>query len=334
MKYLRKNTKVQSKHANGNELSFCGPKGFRKFLYDLNHNKFLLFLASPVLIWCALFCYVPMFGIVLAFKDFDYSLGIFGSPWNGLKNFEFLFKTDDAWIITRNTVCYNLVWIPLGIICAVFLAILFDALSKKKVSIVNKTNQTLSLLPYFLSWVVVGYFIDTILNVDKGLINQIRMSLGMEKINWYSDTKYWPVILTLVNQWKNIGYSSIIYYSTIRGFSVEYYEAAKVDGASWFQQVRYITIPLMIPIITIMGIMAIGGIMNSDFGLFYIIPKNSGALYPVTNTLDTYIYNAMTTGSDLAVTGAVNFYKAVVGFALILITNSITRKISAENALF
>lgn len=288
----------------------------------------------PGVIWFILFAYVPLFGISVAFKDFDYAKGIFYSDWIGLKNFEFLFKAKDAYVIIRNTLLYNVVWIPLTIFCAVTFAVMFDVLAKKKLNIWTKTTQTLSLMPYFLSWIVVSYFVTGLLDFDKGVVNKLLISLGMEPVNWYFEADKWPFILTIAHMWKGVGYSCIIYYSTIRGFSPEYYEAAWIDGANWYKQLRYITLPLLRPTITIMFILAIGSILSSDFGLFYFIPKNSGMLYSTTSTLDTYIYNGMTAGGDFALTGAANFLKSVTGFVLVLITNAIVNKISPDNALF
>lgn len=306
----------------------------KKFARDLGRNKVYLLMLLPGVIWFILFAYVPLFGISVAFKDFDYAKGIFYSDWIGLKNFEFLFKAKDAYVIIRNTLLYNVVWIPLTIFCAVTFAVMFDVLAKKKLNIWTKTTQTLSLMPYFLSWIVVSYFVTGLLDFDKGVVNKLLISLGMEPVNWYFEADKWPFILTIAHMWKGVGYSCIIYYSTIRGFSPEYYEAAWIDGANWYKQLRYITLPLLRPTITIMFILAIGSILSSDFGLFYFIPKNSGMLYSTTSTLDTYIYNGMTAGGDFALTGAANFLKSVTGFVLVLITNAIVNKISPDNALF
>lgn len=306
----------------------------KKFFRDVVKNKMFLLMLIPGVIWFVMFCYIPMFGVVIAFKDFNYADGIFGSPWCGFKNFEFLFKAKDIYLILRNTIGYNIVWIPASIAIAVLFAIMYDALAKKKVNIWTKACQTVSLMPYFLSWMVVSYFVTGILDYDNGMINKLLRFFGSEPVNWYMEPKYWPLILTVANFWKGVGYSSIVYYSTIRGFSPEYYEAARLDGASWYQQVKYITLPLMKPIITIMLIMSVGGILNSDFGLFYFIPKNSGMLYSTTSTLDTYIYNGMTSGSDFGATGAINFVKSVVGFLMVITANGVVRKYSAENAMF
>ncbi|MBR6729434.1 MAG: sugar ABC transporter permease [Clostridia bacterium] len=302
-----------------------------KFLKDLNKNKSMLLMALPGMAWYILICYVPMFGIVIAFKNFNYVDGIFGSPWSGFENFKYLFSTTDAFVITRNTILYNAWFIVFGIVHAAFIAILFDMLGKTKLS---RINQTVVLLPHFLSWVVASYFTFGILSVDKGIANQIVRFFGGENINWYAETKYWPFIIAICREWKAVGYASIVYYSTIRGFDVEYYEAAKIDGANWFQSITRITIPLMKPIITIMFILNIGSVMRSDFGLFYIIPKNSGLLYSVTSTLDTYIYNGMTGLGDMGSTAAAGLYQSVIGFLLVVGSNFIVRKISPEDALF
>ena len=302
-----------------------------KFLKDLNKNKSMLLMALPGMAWYILLCYVPMFGIVIAFKNFNYVDGIFGSPWSGFENFKYLFSTTDAFVITRNTILYNAWFIVFGIVHAAFIAILFDMLGKTKLS---RINQTVVLLPHFLSWVVASYFTFGILSVDKGIANQIVRFFGGENINWYAETKYWPFIIAVCREWKAVGYASIVYYSTIRGFDVEYYEAAKIDGANWFQSITRITIPLMKPIITIMFILNIGSVMRSDFGLFYIIPKNSGLLYSVTSTLDTYIYNGMTGLGDMGSTAAAGLYQSVIGFILVVGSNFVVRKISPDDALF
>lgn len=300
-------------------------------LKKIKQNKALLLMALPGLAWYIVFCYLPMFGTIIAFKQFDYSKGIFGSPWVGFENFKYLFATSDAMVITRNTILYNAFFIAWNILSSVTIAVVFNMLGKTKL---NRFNQTVLLLPHFLSWVVASYFVFAILSVDRGVANKIIVALGGERINWYAEPKFWPLILFLCNEWKKIGYSSIVYYSTIRGFDTTYYEAAKLDGATWFQTIIHVTLPLMKPIITIMLIINMGSVMYSDFGLFYIIPKNSGMLYSVTSTIDTYIYNGMTGIGDLGSTAAASLYQSLVGFILVMGTNLIVKKISPENALF
>lgn len=303
----------------------------RKFLKDLYKWKTILLIGLPGVIWFALFSYAPMGGIIVAFKDYNLMEGIWGSPWNGFKNFEFIFKSNDLLVMLRNTIGYNIVWIPLNMIIAVFFAIMFDALGKNKF---NRINQTLSILPHFLSMVVVSYFVDGFLNSDKGILNHILTFLGFEPKIWYKEVSVWPFILTIVQSWKSAGWSSIIYYATIKGIPTDYYEAARIDGASWFQQVRYITLPLLAPIMTIMGILSVGSILGSDFGLFYIIPRNSGELYPVTQTFATYVYNGLMSGGNIGMTAAAGLFQSVVGVTLLITVNMIVRKISPENSLF
>ena len=302
-----------------------------KFLKDVKTNLPLLIMAAPCFIWFIIFHYLPMFGVIIAFKDYNYVDGIFGSPWIGLKNFEYLFNTSDAYIITRNTILYSVGGIFLGIILAVSLAIVFDMLGKTKLS---RVNQTIVLLPHFLSWVIISYFVFGLLSVDKGVFNNIIKAFGGEPVNWYAEPKVWPFILIILSMWKNVGFNSIIYYSTIRGFDLEYYEAAKIDGATWWQTITKITIPMLKPTLVILFIMNMGSVLRSDFGLHYIITKNSGMLYSVTSTLDTYIYNGMTGLGDMGATAAAGFYQSIVGFAMVMFTNWVSKKVSKEISLF
>ena len=299
-----------------------------KFIKQVKQNGPLILMAVPGIVYLLMFSYIPMFGLLVAFKNFNFAQGIIGSPWAGLNNFKFLIMSGDAFTILRNTILYALFSLIVIKIIEIFLAILYDSLSKSKL---NKFNQTVSILPHFLSWVVIAYFAQALLDADKGIFNQI---LGT-KIQWYSEPKYWPFILMSFQIWKTVGYGSIIYYSNIRGIDSELYEAARIDGATWWQQVKYITIPLLTSIIVIMFIMGIGGILHNDFGLFYNLPKNSGALYSATQTLDTYIYNGITlAGSSLGMTSAASFFQSTVGFLLVITANGIIRKISPDNAMF
>lgn len=298
---------------------------------NFKRNLPLLAMSVPGMLWLVLFSYLPMFGLILAFKDYNFISGILGSKFVGFKNFQSLFATSDALVITRNTIVYNLAFIVLGLIGSVSLAIIFDSMGRSKLL---KVNQTLVLLPYFLSWVVIAYFVSVLLSEDKGVINSIIRLLGGDPVKWYSTPKYWPVILTVTSLWKSMGYDCIIYYATIRGFSSDYYEAARLDGATWFQQIRYITIPLLSSIAVMMSLLKVGHIMHSDFGLFYLVPKNSGLLYSVTSTIDTYVYNGISGAQNFGVTSAISFYQSVIGFILVLTTNAVVKKISPENALF
>lgn len=275
--------------------------------------------------------YIPMFGIIVAFKNYNYSLGIFGSKWNGLKNFKFLFKTKDAFTITRNTLVYNAVFIILGNSLGILIAILLNEIRSK---MAKKTYQTIILLPFLLSIVIVSYIVYGIFSTEFGIANHMLTSLGKDRISWYSTPKYWPFILTFINLWKNMGYNTVLYYATLIGIDVSYYEAAVVDGAFRWQRIRYITIPSLIPTITIMVLMAISRIFYSDFGLFYQVPLNSGPLIDVTNTIDTYVYRGLRENSNIGMSAAAGLYQSVVGFIMVIAANTLVKRMGNGNELF
>lgn len=275
--------------------------------------------------------YIPMFGIIVAFKNYNYSLGIFGSKWNGLKNFKFLFKTKDAFTITRNTLVYNAVFIILGNSLGILIAILLNEIRSK---MAKKTYQTIILLPFLFSIVIVSYIVYGIFSTEFGIANHMLTSLGKDRISWYSTPKYWPFILTFINLWKNMGYNTVLYYATLIGIDVSYYEAAVVDGASRWQRIRYITIPSLIPTITIIVLMAISRIFYSDFGLFYQVPLNSGPLIDVTNTIDTYVYRGLRENSNIGMSAAAGLYQSVVGFIMVIAANTLVKRMGNGNELF
>ncbi|WP_270168974.1 ABC transporter permease [Paenibacillus sp. SYP-B4298] len=301
----------------------------------LVRNKALLLLVLPGTLWFLIFAYLPMFGTILAFKDYRYHKGFFNSllnsEWVGFKNFEFLFATNDAYIITRNTILYNVVSIALGLVVAVTFAIIINELLNKRLA---KLYQTGMFLPYFLSWVVISYFAFTFLSKDKGMLNQMIAALGVDPVNFYSEPKYWPFIIVFVGIWKTIGYNSVMYLAAITGIDRSYYEAAMLDGASKWQQTRFITIPHLKPLMIILTILAIGGMFRSDFGLFYQLPKDSGALYPVTNVIDTFVYRSLINMGDIGMSTAAGLYQSVVGLILILTANYVVRKIEKDHAIF
>ncbi|MGL4912495.1 MAG: ABC transporter permease [Romboutsia sp.] len=308
----------------------------KKFMRNLWKNKAWLLMVLPGTIWLLIFSYLPMFGLVIAFKDFRISPGGFvqsliNSDWVGFKNFEFLFSSGDAMRITRNTVVYNLVFIILGLIFAVTIAITLSQLANKKL---RKVYQTGMLFPHFLSWVIVSYFLFSFLSFDKGMVNSVLSTFGVDPISWYNEPKYWPFILVFINIWKGVGYGSIVYLAAIVGIDTTYYEAATIDGASKWQQIKHITIPLIVPLMIILTIMAIGGIFRADFGLFYQVPKNSAILYPVTDVIDTYIYKGLMNMGNIGMSTAAGLYQAVVGFILIMVTNFAVKKIDPEYGLF
>lgn len=292
----------------------------------------LLIIASPGIAYLLINSYLPMFGVFLAFKDFNYFKGIFGSDWNGFDNFTFLFKTRDALIMTRNTIAYNAVFIILGTAMAVFAAILMSELGKRSRV---KYFQSALLLPNLLSWVVIGYIGYAFLNADTGFINNtLYKSMGLQTISWYSTPGPWPFILTLVYLWKSLGISSVIYMASISGIDPGIFEAAQLDGASKLQQITRITLPMLKPTVIILTLMAIGRIFYSDFGLFYQVPQNSGRLFEVTQTIDTYVYRGLMERNDVGMSAAAALYQSAVGFILVLGANGLVRAYNPENALF
>jgi putative aldouronate transport system permease protein len=275
--------------------------------------------------------YIPMLGIVIAFKKINYTDGILGSPWSGLDNFKYLFKTNDAWIITRNTILYNSVFIFLNLVFGVGLAILLNEIKNK---VLPKLYLGVMFLPFFLSAIVVSYLGFAFLSQEHGFINSVLKGFHIEPMNWYNNPNVWPFILPLVNTWKGIGYYTVIYLAAILGISDEYYEAALMDGASKWKQITQITIPLLTPVMIVMTLLQIGRIFYSDFGLFYQLTLNSGTLFPTTNVIDTYVYRTFLQSGDIGSSSAAGLYQSVVGFVLVLLSNFIVRKFSKENALF
>lgn len=292
----------------------------------------LFVMVIPEIIYLIINNYLPMFGLIIAFKDVNFTKGIWASDWVGFKNFEYLFKTSDAMLITRNTILYNTAFIIINLIIAVGVAILLNEVKKK---LFARFYQSVILIPYLISMVIVGYLVLAMLSGETGYINkQIMPMLGMDPISWYSEAKYWPYILTLVNIWKHVGYLCVIYLAAIIGIDPEYYEAARIDGASKWQQITNITIPLITPVIVIMTLLQIGRIFYSEFGLFYQVPLDTGALFPTTNVIDTYVYRALLRLGDIGMSSAAGLYQSVVGFILVLISNYVVSKRNSDNALF
>ena len=302
----------------------------------LKANKELLLLSLPGAIWFLLFAYLPLPGVLLAFKRLTLSDGGFiksfmESEWVGFDNFKFLFSSGDMWKVFRNTIGYNVIFIVLGIVLPIIIALMLNELRNKKMA---KIYQSSMFLPYFLSWVVVSYCLYAFLNPERGFINMTLESLGKDGISWYSEKSYWPFILIFMSQWKGIGYNAVVYLASICGIDKTYYEAATLDGASKIQQMKYITIPLLKPVVIILFIMSVGRIFSADFGLFFQLPMDSGALYDVTNVLDTYIYRALTSLGEIGMSSAGALFQSVVGFIMIMTANKIVSKLDNESALF
>lgn len=292
----------------------------------------LYLMAVPGLLYLLINNYLPMAGLVIAFKDLDFSKGIFGSDWVGFDNFKYLFSTSDAFVITRNTLLYNLAFIVINTVVGIALAIILGEIKNKKAL---RVYQAVVLLPMLISMVIVSYLVLAVLNTDLGLLNKtILPALGIKPVGWYAEPKAWTIILPLVNLWKGVGFGVIIYLSTIVGIDRELYEAARIDGAGFLQQVRTITLPLLTPVIILTTILAIGRIFRSDFGLFYQVTLDSGALYDTTNVIDTYVYRGLMKLGDIAMSSAAGLYQSVVGLVLVLLSNWIVRKVSRENAIF
>ena len=295
-------------------------------------NFVLLSMMIPGVIALVVFSYLPMFGIIIALKDINYAKGIIGSPWLGFKNFEFLFKSPDAWTITRNVVLYNIAFIVLGTVCSVAAAIALDRMRNRRA---GRFYQAVMFLPYFLSWIVIASLVFSFLSVDLGFINRrIFTPLGMKEVNWYIEPKVWPFILTLVNLWRYTGYNSVIYLASIAGIDPTYHEAAAVDGATSWQQIRHITLPLLSPVVIILTLLAIGRIFFGDIGLFLQVPMNMGPLFPTTNVIDTYVYRTLINMGDIGMSSAAGLYQSVVGFALVLVSNLVVRRIDPDKSLF
>ena len=301
-------------------------------LARLKHNIPLYLMFLPGALYLLINNYIPMGGLIIAFKQVNWNKGILKSPWVGLSNFEYLFKTKEARNITRNTLGYNIVFIVLGTVIAIAIAILLNEI---KVMTMKKTYQTIILLPYLISMVVVSYLVYALLSSESGFINlSILRPLGKPEIAWYTEPKYWPAILIIVYIWKTFGYNCILYYATLVGIDRGYYEAAVIDGANRWQQIWNITLPELVPTIITLTLMSIGKIFYSDFGLFYQVPMDSGPLYDVTNTIDTYVYRGLIRLNNVGMSSAAGFYQSIVGFVLVMLANFTVRKISKENALF
>lgn len=298
----------------------------------------LLTMAAPTAIWLLLLRYLPMGGIILAFKEYkinprnpSFISNLINSKWVGLNNFNFLFMTDDAKIMFRNTLLYNIVFIILGIIIPVAFAIMLNEVTKKFVA---KAYQTMMFFPYFLSWVVVSYFLNAFIDGQYGMITAMQRAAGGEMTNWYTTLGPWPYIIVFANLWKNVGYTTVLYLSAITGIDSTQYEAAAIDGASKWQQIWYVTIPNLRTMICILFIMNVGKIFNADFGLFYSVPMNSGALFPVTQVIDTYVYRALMVTGRIDMSSAAGLLQNVLGFICILTANNIVKKIDADSSMF
>ena len=298
----------------------------------------LLTMVAPGAIWLLLLRYLPMGGIILAFKNYKiypkdptFLNNLIHSKWVSLDNFKFLFTTGDSWVMIRNTLAYNIVFIILGVIIPVAFAIMMSELSKKFVA---KTYQTLMFFPYFLSWVVVSYFLNAFIDAQYGLIPMAQRAAGEAAVSWYTTPGSWPYIIVFANLWKNVGYSTVLYLAAITGIDQTQYEAAAIDGASKWQQILHVTLPNLRTMIAILFILNVGKIFNADFGLFWNVPMQNGALFSVTQVIDTYIYRVLMNTGNIGQSTAAGLLQNIVGFICIIGANAIVKKIDSDSTLF
>lgn len=298
----------------------------------------LLTMVAPGAIWLLLLRYLPMGGIILAFKNYKiypkdptFLNNLIHSKWVGLDNFKFLFTTGDSWVMIRNTLAYNIVFIILGVIIPVAFAVMMSELSKKFVA---KTYQTLMFFPYFLSWVVVSYFLNAFIDAQYGLIPMAQRAAGETAVSWYTTPGPWPYIIVFANLWKNVGYSTVLYLAAITGIDQTQYEAAAIDGASKWQQILHVTLPNLRTMIAILFILNVGKIFNADFGLFWNVPMQNGALFSVTQVIDTYIYRVLMNTGNIGQSTAAGLLQNIVGFICIIGANAVVKKIDSDSTLF
>lgn len=301
------------------------------FGYKLKKYRVLLLMLTPAVLYIVLFSYVPMVGALMAFKDYNYADGIFHSPWCGLQNFKFFFRSGQALKITMNTLRYNLLFIAVGTILQVTVAIL---LSELKGARFKKTAQSMMFLPYFISWVIVSVIAYNLLSYDSGMINSVLGRWGMEKISFYEDASFWPAILVFFSVWKGIGYGSVMYLAAIMGIDTSMYEAAEIDGANVFQRIVRITLPCLMPTLITLFLLALGGIFRGNFDMFYNLIGTNGILYNATDVIDTFTFRALISSNDFGMASASGLYQSVFCFLTVVTVNKLVKKYNDSYALF
>ncbi len=301
------------------------------FWQKVKRHRTLLLMCLPAIIFFIAFSYAPLPGIYVAFVKFNYRSGIFGSKFVGMKNFEFLAQSGKLLELTKNTILYNLAFITLGNLVAVFVAILLNEMQSKWF---KKVSQTMMFLPYFISQVLVGLLVYNLLNYDTGYINTLLTALGFDRWGPYSDASVWPVLLVLIHLWQTTGYNSVVYFAAICGIDAEIIEAARVDGANGWQKIRYIILPSLRPTVVILLLFALGGIVKGNFGLFYNIVGTNPLLYSTTDIIETYVYRATMTDFNFSTASAVGLYQSIVGFCMVMVTNYVVKKIEPDYSLF
>ena len=309
----------------------CAQSRLRAFGTDLRKNRIFLLLLLPAVVYVLIFSYTPMIGVIMAFKKYNFTQGLFASPWVGLKNFKFLMVSNKLWPLTRNTLLYNLAFISIGMVMEVGFAVIINEMRCRWF---KKVFQSFIFLPYFISWVIASAVVQTLLDYDFGLISRTLKSLGLPMVNVYVDARPWPFLLVFFRMWKGVGYGSIVYLSAISGIDAEMYEAADIDGANSWQKLFCITLPNLVPTMVIMFLLACGQIFRGDFGMFYQLIGNNGVLLEVGDILDLYIYRAMAGNANLGYGAAAGLYQSVLCFVTILLANFVVKKIQPDYTLF
>ncbi|AIQ60129.1 ABC transporter permease [Paenibacillus borealis] len=300
-------------------------------LQQIARNPFLYGMAVPGLLFFLIFSYFPIYGILIAFKNYDFSKGITGSDWVGFRNFNYFFTSDDFWTILRNTLLLNVLFIVFTTLAAVLIALMFNEIRNKYF---KRISQSLIFLPYFMSWIVIGMLVQSFLGGESPPVNAWIQHLGFAPVNWMFESALWPWILTIIRVWQGAGYLSIIFLAAITGISEDLYEAARIDGASKLQIMLRITLPLLVPTISIMTLLSVGRIFNGDFAMIYAIIGDNSLLYPATDVIDTFVFRSMRQLHDFGMSSAVGLFQSVMGLIFVIIANAVTRKMSKESALF
>lgn len=298
---------------------------------EIYRNRSLYSMALPGIAVLVIFSYLPMFGHLIAFKNYNSFEGIWGSPWAGFDNFKFFFSGSDWLRVTGNTLFLNLLFIAFGLIVSVALAIFLNEI---RIVVLKRIAQSLAFLPFFVSWMVVSMMLFALLNTTDGVINRTLGNLGMNPVSWYNEASYWPVILTVISVWKIAGYQAVIYLAAITGISPEYYESAQIDGATRLQRIWHITMPLLRPTIIVLTLLAVGRIFYGDFGMIYGLVGDNGVLYATTDVIDTYAYRALRQLGNFSMSSAIGLYQSTLGFITICIFNAVVRKVDRESSLF
>lgn len=301
------------------------------FRTEFRKNRTLFFMALPAAVLVLVFAYIPMMGLILAFKEYRYDLGVFASPWAGFDNFRYFFISGTGWLVTRNTILYNLLNLVTSQLLAMIIAII---ITEMKGRWFKKISQSIIFLPYFISWIIVGTFVYNLFNFETGVLNNLLRSFGAEPVNLYSMPTVWIWIICAFNSWKWAGYNSVIYIAAITGVDAECYEAASIDGANIWQRIRFITLPSIKPTVIVMLLLNVGHIMRGDFQMFYQIVGNNGQLFNATDVIDTFVFRSLMTSGDIGMTSAATFYQSVLCFLIIVLVNQLVKKIEPDYALF